>query len=59
VQKSAIFLLYLTEGSLSRPFVQKELREAFRRRKPMMWLFETDPRFGGGPDLIGECFQNW
>ena len=29
VKRSAVFLLFLTDGCIERPFVQKELREAF------------------------------
>ena len=54
VRRSAVFLLFLTEGAMCRPFVQKELREAFRQRKPMIWLYETDERFGAA-DIYAEA----
>ena len=54
VRRSAVFLLFLTEGAVSRPFVQKELREAFRQRKPMVLLYETDKRYGAA-DIYAEA----
>jgi hypothetical protein len=35
-----------TKGVMAREFVQKELRQAFRLRKPIMLVAETDSRFG-------------
>ena len=54
VRRSAVFLLFLTEGAMCRPFVQKEVREAFRQQKPMLWLYETDSRYGAA-DIYKEA----
>lgn len=46
VRASAVFLLFITDGVLEREFVQRELSQAFRLRKPIMLLIEQDSRFG-------------
>ena len=46
VKASAVFLLFLTQGAVERYFVQRELAEAFKLRKPIMLMYETDDRFG-------------
>eukprot|EP01052_Picozoa_sp_SAG31_P040627 SAG31_NODE_5930_length_2253_cov_1.243733_3_plen_302_part_00 len=53
ISQSAVFLLFVTEGCLERYFVQSELSHAFRLRKPLMMLYETDDRFGK-PDFNSE-----
>ena len=42
VARSRVFLLYMTRGVFTRPFCQKELREALRLRKPILLLWETE-----------------
>ncbi len=44
VADSAVFLLYLTRGVLTRPFCCKELRRALELRKPIMLLWEKEER---------------
>jgi hypothetical protein len=46
VRDTSVFLLFLTDGTTGRPFVQKELRQAFKLRKPFILIEETDDRFG-------------
>ena len=46
VQSAAVFVLFLTAGSLERYFVQLEMQAAFRLRKPILLLHETDERYG-------------
>ena len=53
VKGSAVFLLFLTEGTIERYFVQREMSEAFSLRKPFMLMYETDDRFGR-PDFGAE-----
>jgi len=36
VQSAAVFVLFLTAGSLERYFVQLEMQAAFRLRKPIL-----------------------
>ena len=54
VKESAVFLLFLTQGTTERYFVQREMSEAFKLRKPIMLLYETDDRFGR-PDFQQEA----
>jgi hypothetical protein len=44
VADSAVFLLYLTRGVLTRPFCCKELRRALELRKPILLLWEKEDR---------------
>jgi hypothetical protein len=53
VKDSAVFTLFLTSGTTERYFVQLEIREAFRLRKPIIMIEETDDRFGK-PDFAEE-----
>ena len=46
VQSAAVFVLFLPAGSLERYFVQLEMQAAFRLRKPILLLHETDERYG-------------
>jgi hypothetical protein len=46
IEQAAAFLLFLSEGVLDRPFCQFEIREALSRKKPMLLIHESDPRFG-------------
>eukprot|EP01047_Picozoa_sp_COSAG01_P002145 COSAG01_NODE_55_length_31115_cov_105.202533_2_plen_1797_part_00 len=46
VRDASVFLLFLTDGTTDRRFVQKELRQAFLLRKPFILIEETDDRFG-------------
>jgi|EP01044_Picomonas_judraskeda_P001922 hypothetical protein len=38
VKESAVFLLFLTQGAVERYFVQREMAEAFKLRKPIMLM---------------------
>ena len=53
VRDSAVFVLFLTEGTTERLYVQLEIREAFRLQKPIVMIEETDDRFGK-PDYAKE-----
>jgi hypothetical protein len=46
VAESDIFLLFLSSGVLSRPFVQYELRQAKSLNKRIVTVYETDERHG-------------
>jgi hypothetical protein len=46
VKDSAVFVLFLTDGTTERFYVQLEIREAFRLQKPILMIEETDDRFG-------------
>jgi hypothetical protein len=46
VRKSAVFLLFLTKGIFSRPYVQLEISEALKYKKPILLLHELDERHG-------------
>ena len=46
VAQSDIFLLFLSAGVLSRPFVQYELRQAKSLNKRIVTVYETDERHG-------------
>jgi hypothetical protein len=45
VADSAIFILFLSEGVMSRPFVHLEVREALKHGKLIILVHETDQRF--------------
>eukprot|EP00935_MAST-01C_sp_MAST-1C-sp1_P000110 g110.t1 len=45
VAGSAIFILFLSEGVMSRPFVHLEVREALSLKKRVILMHEQDPRF--------------
>jgi hypothetical protein len=45
VERSGVFLLFLSEGVMSRPFVQLEVREAMRLNKTIILVHEQDTRF--------------
>ncbi|GFR49547.1 hypothetical protein Agub_g11591 [Astrephomene gubernaculifera] len=58
VAGSRHYLLFLTQGVLTRPFVQLEAREALALGKPVILVHETDPRFGAAPgfnDYVSEA----
>ncbi|KAG2484029.1 hypothetical protein HYH03_017119 [Edaphochlamys debaryana] len=58
VAGSKYYLLFLTQGVLTRPFVQLEAREALALQKPVILVHETDPRFGAAPgfnDYVAEA----
>lgn len=58
VRGSRVFLLFLTQGVLKRPWVQFEVREALRLGKPVVLVEETDPRHhaaGAFNDYLAEC----
>jgi len=46
VKSTVVFVLFLTDGALTRPFVQLELRTAIAERKPILLVHETDERHG-------------
>ena len=46
VARSRCVLLFLNAGVLSRPFVQREMSEAMRLKKPLVLVHEVDPRYG-------------
>jgi hypothetical protein len=46
VANTAVFILFLSAGVLTRPFCQMEIREAMSLSKPMLLIHEADPRFG-------------
>eukprot|EP01031_Cornospumella_fuschlensis_P025267 gene25267-30511_t len=47
VAGSAVFLLFLTDGVLTRPFCQLEIRKAISLQKPILLLWEADELRGG------------
>eukprot|EP01031_Cornospumella_fuschlensis_P025181 gene25181-30413_t len=47
VAGSAVFLLFLTDGVLTRPFCQLEIRKAIFLQKPILLLWEADELRGG------------
>eukprot|EP00217_Crustomastix_stigmatica_P014469 CAMPEP_0183799108 /NCGR_PEP_ID=MMETSP0803_2-20130417/20721_1 /TAXON_ID=195967 /ORGANISM="Crustomastix stigmata, Strain CCMP3273" /LENGTH=577 /DNA_ID=CAMNT_0026043807 /DNA_START=151 /DNA_END=1880 /DNA_ORIENTATION=- len=51
IKKSLAMLVFLTKGSLSRPFTQLEVRTAIEMNKPIILVHETDNRHGGTTDL--------
>ena len=53
VRGAAVSVLFLTDGTTERFYVQLELREAFRLQKPVIMFQETDDRFGK-PDYVKE-----
>lgn len=44
IENSAVFVLFLTQGVLTRPFVQFEIRTALHAKKPFIILHEEDTR---------------
>jgi hypothetical protein len=46
VQQSDIYLLFLSDGVLGRPFVHLELRAAIQANKQIITLYESDERHG-------------
>ena len=57
VRSSQVFLLFLSEGVLTRPFVLFEIESALKLGKRVMLIHETDGRHGpfvfGGPEAQG------
>eukprot|EP00899_Mesostigma_viride_P012162 jgi/Mesvir1/20947/Mv08018-RA.1 len=49
VSGSETFMLFLTDGVLTRPAVQLEVREALRLGKPILLVHEQDERHGFAP----------
>ena len=43
---SAVFILFMTKGIFTRPFVRLEVKEAVKSGKPIMLLHEIDDRHG-------------
>ena len=50
VTGSRVFVLLLTRGVLSRPWVRMEVRKALELRKPIVLVKESDERHGGVRD---------
>ena len=46
VRKSAVFILFLSEGVFTRPYVRLEVMEALDAGKLIVLIHETDQRFG-------------
>jgi hypothetical protein len=46
IADSGVFLLFLSEGVESRPFVHLEVRHALALEKPVLMVHEDDPRHG-------------
>eukprot|EP00927_Polykrikos_kofoidii_P086023 TRINITY_DN9518_c0_g3_i1.p1 TRINITY_DN9518_c0_g3~~TRINITY_DN9518_c0_g3_i1.p1 ORF type:complete len:1095 (-),score=131.42 TRINITY_DN9518_c0_g3_i1:261-3515(-) len=46
INEASVFLLFLTKGALSRPYVQLEVRHALARGKPFVLVHEDDKRKG-------------
>ena len=44
VQKSAVFLLFMTDGIFHRPYVRLEIEEALKLGKPILVVHEIDGR---------------
>ncbi|EFJ43194.1 hypothetical protein VOLCADRAFT_96659 [Volvox carteri f. nagariensis] len=58
VAGSKYYLVFLTKGVFTRPFVQLEAREALALGKPVILVHETDQRFGAAPgfnDYVAEA----
>ena len=49
VQSARVFLLFLSQGVLSRPFVLFEIKAALEQTKHIMLMHETDSRHGKPP----------
>jgi hypothetical protein len=61
IKDSANFVLFLTEGVFSRPFVLLEIRTALKNKKRIILLHESDSRFGVfnfSDDSIPEEFKS-
>ena len=46
VKGSAVFVLFMSEGVFTRPFVRFEIKEAIAAEKQIILVHETDGRFG-------------
>eukprot|EP00935_MAST-01C_sp_MAST-1C-sp1_P002835 g2835.t1 len=46
IELSAAFILFLSNGVLTRPYCQMEIRHALALSKPMVLIYECDARFG-------------
>jgi len=46
VERSAVFVLFLSKGVFTRPFCRLEIIAALKAKCPILTLFETDPRHG-------------
>ena len=49
IAKSENYVLFLSEGVATRPFVQLELRHALLLKKPIILVHEEDARHGTVP----------
>ena len=47
VEKSLVFMLFLTKGAIARTWVQMEVLHAISLKKPIILVHETDKRHGG------------
>ena len=46
VKRSAVLILFLSKGVFTRPFCRLEIITALKEKRPILTLFETDPRHG-------------
>jgi len=51
VEKSLVFMLFLTKGAIARTWVQMEVLHAISLKKPIILVHETDKRHGGDADF--------
>eukprot|EP00935_MAST-01C_sp_MAST-1C-sp1_P002154 g2154.t1 len=51
IEQAAAFVLFLSEGALNRPYVQYEIRQAMKLKKPMVLIHESDSRKSGEYDF--------
>ncbi|XRB25061.1 TIR domain-containing protein [Pseudoscourfieldia marina] len=51
VEKSLVFMLFLTKGAIARTWVQMEVLHAISLKKPIILVNETDKRHGGDADF--------
>ena len=49
VARSAVFICFLSRTVFTRKFCQLELRTALDKQKPIIFVHEEDPSFGGAP----------
>ena len=58
IQDSAAFILFLSEGVLTRPYCQMEIREAHRLEKQLVLIHESDARFGELSAALARSFTD-
>ena len=51
VEKSLVFMLFVTKGAIARTWVQMEVLHAISLKKPIILVNETDKRHGGDADF--------